>query len=233
MTRWPSAGVPVATALAVALAACSATTVLVALDARAADPPSTPAIDSLDALFAALARSPGIYATFHEQKRIALLASPLESDGTIHFEKGRGLARHTLSPRRRSVLLSTESLMIWDGSKTETVPLRGSGPLRALTEAFSMMLAADRTGLERSFNVTFTTSGDGSWHLRLEPRTKDLASIVTAIDVTGRAMVVTTLRVAEASGDTSTTTFADVDTNKRYSEVEARTVFRVPPGPAP
>ena len=43
----------------------------------------------------------------------------------------------------------------------------------------------------------------------------------------------TTLEVAEASGDASTTSFADVDTAKQYTPAEVATIFRVPAAPAP
>jgi hypothetical protein len=186
------------------------------------------AVDSLDALFAVLGHSPGLYAKFHEEKQIALLVAPLKSDGTLHFDKIRGLARHTLSPQKQSILLASGTLTIWDGTKTETVSLKSSAPLRALAEAFSMMLAADRAGIERSFKPVFVAEGGGAWRLRLEPMSKELKSLVSGIDVAGQGAVVKSLRVAEASGDVSTTTFADVDTNKRYSEAEARAVFKVP-----
>src|ERR1700735_1754322 len=101
-------------------------------EARAAAPTT---IDSVDSLFSVLARSPGFFAHFHEEKQIALLVLPLKSDGTIHFDRQHGLVRHTLSPQKRSVLLSGSTLSIWDGSKTETVSLQSSAPLRALAEA--------------------------------------------------------------------------------------------------
>ncbi len=116
-------------------------------------PPAPTSIDSVDSLFAVLARSPGFFARFHEEKQVALLVLPLKSDGTLHFDRQRGLARHTLSPQKQSVLLSGSTLTMWDGTKTETVSLQSSAPLRALAEAFSLMLAADRAALERSFSL--------------------------------------------------------------------------------
>ena len=94
-------------------------------DARA-DAPAT-----LDVLFTSMARSPGLFARFHEEKQIALLVTPLQNDGTIHFERQHGLARHTLSPRKQSLLLSRGTLSMWDGQKTETLSLQGSPSLRS------------------------------------------------------------------------------------------------------
>ena len=198
-------------------------------EARAAEPAAPLAtIDSADALFAMLARSPGFFARFHEEKQIALLVAPLKNDGTIHFDRQRGLARHTASPQKQSVLLSGSTLTLWDGAKTETVPLQSSAPLRALAQSFSLLLAADRAGLEKSFSLSFQTKGQ-AWQLALVPIAADLRKLVTQVDVAGEGSTPKTLVVREASGDESTTTLTDVDLNRRYSEREAAALFKVPP----
>lgn len=185
-------------------------------------------IDSLDALFALLARSPGLFAHFHEEKQIALLVAPLKSDGTIHFDRKRGLARHTLTPQKQSLLLSGGTLTIWDGTKTEAVSLQSSAPLRALAESFSLLLAADRAGLEKSFTLAFKADGRG-WHLALVPSSPDLRKLVTQVSVDGEGLTPKTLVVREASGDESTTTLSDVDLEKRYTDREASALFKAPP----
>ena len=185
-------------------------------------------IDSVDSLFSVLARSPGFFARFHEEKQIALLVLPLKSDGTIHFDKQRGLARHTLSPQKQSVLLSGSTLTLWDGTKTETVPLQSSAPLRALAESFSLLLAADRPGLEKSFSLAFQASGK-SWRLALVPTLADLKKLVSEVDVAGEALTPRTLVVREASGDESSMALSEVDLARRYTDREAAALFKVPP----
>jgi len=185
-------------------------------------------IDSVDSLFSVLARSPGFFARFHEEKQIALLVLPLKSDGTIHFDKQRGLARHTLSPQKQSVLLSGSTLTLWDGTKTETVPLQSSAPLRALAESFSLLLAADRPGLEKSFSLAFQASGK-SWRLALVPTLADLKKLVSEVDVAGEALTPRTLVGREASGDESSMALSEVDLARRYTDREAAALFKVPP----
>ena len=123
----------------------------------------------LDVLFAAFSKSPGLSAKFHEEKQIALLVAPLKSDGTVHFDRKRGLARHTLSPSKRSVLLEGGTLTVWDGTRTEIIHLSSQPSLRAFAEAFAMLLAADRAGLERAFQLEFMGDPRASWRLRLAP----------------------------------------------------------------
>jgi hypothetical protein len=187
-----------------------------------------PTIDSLDALFAMLARSPGFFARFHEEKQIALLIAPLKNEGTIHFDRARGLARHTTAPQKQSVLLSGSTLTLWDGTKTETVPLQSSAPLRALAQSFALLLAADRAGLEKSFALSFQAQGQG-WHLSLVPLAADLKKLVTQVEVAGEGLTPKTLIVREASGDESTTTLTDVDMARHYGEREAAALFKAPP----
>jgi hypothetical protein len=217
---------PRALAIAWAIAGMALTS-LVAGQAQAPPPAS---VTSLDGLFAMMSRSPGLFARFHEEKTIALLVQPLRSDGTLHFDKKHGLARHTLSPKRQSVLLSGSTLALWDGAKVETVPLQSSAPLRALAEAFALLLAADRAGLEKSFSLGFHAEGK-AWKLSLSPKSPDLRKLVVAIDLAGEDRSPRTLEVHEASGDVGTTTLSEVDLDKQYTEREAAAVFRVPPGP--
>ena len=195
-----------------------------------ADPPR---VDSLDGLFRALAASPGLFARFHEEKQIALLVAPLTSDGTVHFDRRFGLARHTLAPRPQSVLLAGRTLQIWDGTRTETITLSSSGALKALADVFWMVLMADRAGIDRAFEASFSAQPGGGWRLSLAPRSTELRGLVSGIDVVGRDAVVASLKVTEASGDVSTTTFTDVDVSHRYGDAEAGAVFRVPPQRTP
>jgi len=175
-----------------------------------------------------LARSPGFFARFHEEKQIALLIAPLKNEGTIHFDRARGLARHTTAPQKQSVLLSGSTLTLWDGTKTETVPLQSSAPLRALAQSFALLLAADRAGLEKSFALSFQAQGQG-WHLSLVPLAADLKKLVTQVEVAGEGVTPKTLIVREASGDESTTTLTDVDMARHYGEREAAALFKAPP----
>jgi hypothetical protein len=209
-----------ARALAVGVAACLVIATGSPSPARADGDTAAaaPVVTSLDTLFAALSRSPGLFARFHEEKQIALLVAPVKNEGTIHFNRKLGLARHTLAPQRQSVLLSSGALTLWDGQKTETISLKSSAPLRALAEAFSLMLAADRAGLERNFKLTFEPKDGGEWKLTLVPLNADLKNLILGIDVSGVSITPKLLRVREASGDVSTTTFTDVDPNKRYSD---------------
>lgn len=238
--RSQSAGPPSSRGLAAALALLLVAGARPALADTTAPSPTASAAGAsaspLDTLFVAFARSPGLLAKFREEKQIALLVAPLKSEGTVHFERTKGLARHTTAPQKRSLLLNNGALTVWDGTKTEVIQLTGQPALRAFADGFSMLLAADRQGLEKVFRLDLT--GDprepkDKWKLRLVPLAPQLQKMIKELELVGKGdgtkgVVLESLRVAEANGDVSTTTFYDVDTNKKYTASEAAAVFRVP-----
>lgn len=183
----------------------------------------------LDVLFAALGKSPGLLAKFREQKRIALLSAPLKSEGTVHFDRNRGLAKHTRTPAPKSVLLTSSALSMWDGKKVENVALGSAPGLKAFADGFRMILAADRPGLEKNFEMHFFGDPNAKWQLTLTPRDPQLKKAVSAIELSGSKIELSSLVVKEANGDVTTTEFYDLDTAKKYSEADAKNVFRVPP----
>lgn len=183
----------------------------------------------LDVLFASLGKSPGLLAKFREQKRIALLSAPLKSEGTVHFDRTHGLAKHARTPSPKSVLLTPTSLSMWDGKKVESVSLATAPGLKAFADGFRMILAADRAGLEKNFEMHFFGDPNARWQLALTPRDAGLKKAVSSIELAGTKLELSSLTVKEANGDVTTTEFFDLNTAKKYSEAEAKDVFRVPP----
>ena len=120
-----------------------------------ADPPAacprTAASDSstLDPLFNLLRldRLERLKAQFSEEKRIALLARPLRQTGTIYFDRTRGIARVTQTPRPERMVLTTTSLRVEKGKKLEEVPLDKSKALKAFALAFPALLRGERAQL--------------------------------------------------------------------------------------
>jgi hypothetical protein len=188
-------------------------------------------IVTLDGLLARFRGIPGLYARYREDKRIALLAEPIVSEGTVHYAPPRRMARHTRTPSPSHVVLDADSLRFSDGTTTQQIDVGASPVVRALAESFLDVLAGDRAALERSFVVDFRSDGGSrtSWKLGLVPRTPALLSVLTAIDFEGDGLVVSRMLMREASGDEGVTTFSDVDVGHRYSPEEAARVFRVDP----
>ena len=202
--------------------------------AHADAPPVAPVLApassaDLDVLFAAFGKSPGLVAKFRELRRIALLSAPLKSEGSVHFDRARGLAKHTRTPSPKSVLLTATSLTVWDGKKSDVLSLASAPGLKIFADSFRMFLAADRPGLEKNFEMRFAGDPNAKWQLTLVPRDPGLKKVVAAIELAGTKIELSSLWVKEANGDVTATEFYDVTTAKKYTEAEAKDVFRAPP----
>lgn len=212
-----------------------------------ADAPLTNAPVTIDSLLARFRGIVGLSARFREEKRIAMLAQPLVSEGTVHYAPPGKIARHTLTPSASSVVLDGTTLRFGDATSERSIDTGTSPVVRAFVDSFLAVLAGDRAALERSFVLDFHTPvGAGGqvpsggqaaggqarsqkWELGLTPRDASLAHIIREIRFTGDGLVLSQMRIREATGDEGITTFSDVDTAHRYSSAEADRVFRLSP----
>jgi len=165
---------------------------------------------------------------FSEDKHVALLARPLRSTGTIHFQRGQGIARTTLTPRRQQVVLTPTTLRIRKDAHVEEVPLDKSKDLKAFALIFPTLLRGDRAELERAFELGLYGGAEGWWALTFTPRTDSLRKLVRRVVVFGRKGEVVALQVAEASGDTTDTRLSDVHTNADVPDAEIAAAFGAP-----
>ena len=105
--------------------------------------------------------------------------------------------------------------------------------MRGFIEAFQYVLAGDRQALERTFRLRFEASpasaGDGprgagderwAWRLELRPKGAPLDQFLSTLVLEGHGRIVQSMRMVEASGDVTTTTFSEVDTDKRWTPAE-------------
>jgi hypothetical protein len=198
-------------------------------------PNASPRI-TLDSLLIRFRASPGLFANYREEKRIALLADPLVSEGTVHYAPPQQIARHARTPTRSSVVFDGKTLRFGDGTGEQRIDVGTAPVARAFIESFLGVLAGDGARLERTFVVDFR-AGDAAhpgerWELSLIPRASALLAILSEVRFAGDGAIVSQLRIREASGDEGVTTFFDVDAAHRYSAAEEARVFRVSDGGA-
>lgn len=165
---------------------------------------------------------------FSEEKRVALLARPLASTGTIHFARDRGIARTTLTPKPQRAVLTTKSLRIYKDKRTEEIPLDKSRDLKAFALIFPALLRGDRVELERSFELGLHGSDRDWWALVLAPRSDSLRGVVRRIVVIGRKSELVSLHIAEANGDTTDTRMSHISKNAGVPDAEIAKAFAPP-----
>lgn len=182
---------------------------------------------SLDALLQRFAAMPGMSARFREEKRIALLAVPVRSEGVLYFTPPGKLMRKVTSPTESYALLEGDRLTFASEGERQVVELGESPVLAGFVESFRYVLAGDRAALERTYRVDYEREG-AEWTLTLKPRNQQLARFLREMVLTGEGFAVKTMKMVEVSGDTTTTEIFDVNPRRRFSEAETRRLFRVP-----
>jgi outer membrane lipoprotein-sorting protein len=222
-----------------ALAACLA---LLPLAAPAAAKPPAPgksaarrapaekAPADIDALLAGLAKAPGLYAHFREEKHITLLQAPLVSEGSIYFTSPARFARHTEKPIASVMIIDGNQLQFGSADGQESMNLGTNPVARLFADAFVMLLSGNRAGLEKIFKMQLTPKGGpgGEWKLVLAPRVAPMDKLIKELELRGRGLSLNELDVREASGDWTRTAFSDVDLNRRYTPAEQTKFFTLP-----
>lgn len=164
-------------------------------------------------------------AKFAEQKHVALLARPLRSSGTITFDREKGIARAVTAPKAQLVVLTKTSLKIVKGKTVEEIPLAKSKDLKAFAMIFPTLLRGERSELEKSFSIGLYGSETAWWALTFAPKADALKKFVRSVTVFGNKTEVVSLRIVEASGDTTDTQLTDVRRNKDVPDTEIAAAF--------
>lgn len=162
---------------------------------------------------------------FTEEKHVALLARPLKSAGTISFDRDKGIVRAQTAPKPQLVVLTKTTLKLVKGKTVEEIPLAKSKDLRAFAMIFPTLLRGERTELEKSFTIGLYGSDTAWWALAFEPKAEALKKFVRSVTVIGNKTDVVSLRIVEASGDTTETQLIDVRRNKDVPDTEIAAAF--------
>ncbi len=187
---------------------------------------------TLDALLARLAASPGFEARFREEKRIALLAAPLVSEGEIRYAAPARFVRRTTSPAPAVMLLDGRDLRASDGRTTDRMDLDANPVVRQFVDGFMAVVRGDRAALERSYSLSFRPVDPArpeAWELTLVPRSEALRRVIRDLRMRGEGASLASMTVREASGDEGETTFTQVNPSRRYSPAELARYFRLAP----
>lgn len=189
---------------------------------------------SAEQILARMARIPGLHCRYREEKRIALLSSPVVSEGTIDYARGASgassarMARRTTRPSPQVVLIDQGTLRMSDGHTTSRIDLASQPVVRSFVDSFLTLLVGDRAALERTYTLTVEPA-EGGWALVLRPRGAPLTTFLREIRFEGRGESLTRMVMTEVSGDVTTTTFSDVDAAHRYAADEAARAFSLTP----
>ena len=182
----------------------------------------------LDSLLTEFRSLSGLSTRFREEKKIALLAAPIRSEGEIHFAPPGRLLRKVISPMPSTALIAQGSLTFASEGERQEFDLHEQPLVAGFVDSFRYVLAGDRQALERTYTISFQESENGVWELRLRPRSEPLDQFLREMVLRGRSTQVQTMRMIEVSGDETQTEFFDTDVNKEWTTAEIERTFRLP-----
>ena len=183
----------------------------------------------IDGLLAGLAKAPGLYAHFTEEKHLTMLQQPLVSTGSIYFAPPSRFARVTDKPIPSTLIVDGNQLRFGNADGQESMNLGANPVARLFADAFVMLLSGNRAGLEKIFKMQLSPAPGGEeWRLVLTPRAAPMDKMIKEMELRARGFIIKELIVRESSGDWTRTTFGDVDLERRYSAADQARIFKLP-----
>lgn len=179
-------------------------------------------------LLAELAKKPGVYAHFSEKKTMAMLVAPLESSGELYYAAPNLLARYTQKPENNVVVLESHRVRFYDGKTWQTVDYANKPVVKELAESLLGILRGDVNGLEKLYRLEWSQKGQ-TWTLVLRPKLAPMNQLVERLELQGQGLVIAQLRVVEAGGDETLTTYTQVDTARVYTAADRKRIFALEP----
>lgn len=181
---------------------------------------------TIERLLRAFSSMPGLSAKFTEEKRMAMLAVPLVSEGEILFAPPDRLLRKITSPTASTALLVGSRLTLDAGGRRQEMDLSQNAVVEGFVDTFRHVLAGDQAALEETYRTAFEANDDG-WRLTLRPKTAALRRFLRDMLFEGEGSSLRTMTMNEANGDTSVTTFRDVNARRRFSDAERARLFHL------
>lgn len=206
---------------------------LLALLAAASAGAQSPAIPSgpltLEALMQRMASTTGVRAEFREEKTLALLESPLVSEGKLYFIPPSRMARITTRPGASALVIDGQKMSYTDEAGASGMDLAGNRVARTIVENFVVLFAGDLAALRERYRVEFE-SEKLRWRMLLTPKAAPLTQFIASVELRGDGPALEEMTIREADGDRSLTRFLRVETDTRFTPEELARLF--PPGPS-
>ncbi len=149
-----------------------------------------------------LAAEPGTKVEYREQKFSSLLATPVESTGTLSYQRPDVVEKNVATPRAERYRIAGDTLSVTRAGKERRIPLSSQPLLAAFAASLRGVLAGDEKQLREYFRLA-ANGTEAEWQLELTPIDDEVARVVERVAITGRAGKVATIEVREAGGDRS------------------------------
>lgn len=191
------------------------------------------------ALFATMAKTTGLEATFAEEKHVALLALPLHSKGRLCYLRRAGetpaqkvegyLVRIVEEPERSSVTITPKELRLQSRNGTEVIDLSRSDKVRTFITSLVHVFAGDEAALGKAYRVDYALdeADDAVWTLTLVPRATPLDKMLRHLRFVGRGETVERIEIEEPNGDRTVTRILTANPERRFDRDEQKQLFGI------
>jgi outer membrane lipoprotein-sorting protein len=148
-----------------------------------------------------LARIPELRATFHEEKRLAALDRPLESEGRLLYLRPGHLEKITTAPRPERLVVDGETLTVSLGDEPpQVVSLEERPDLQALVDAVRGPLSGNLAILRRHYGVRAEGRRE-AWRLTLQPTDPNVLRLLQSVTIEGAETAIRSIHILQANGD--------------------------------
>ncbi len=167
-----------------------------------------PPIEALEA-WKELSAPATLQAEFVQVRHSRLLSQPIQSTGSLAFEKPDRMAWSVDSPARSTFVMDgTQVGMAFpDLGVRETLDLASSPEVASLVTGMMVWLGSDLERVQQDYELTWETD-----HAVLIPRSEQLKNIIGSLDLTlaGSPKRIQSVTIVEPDGDRVTITFSKV-----------------------
>lgn len=151
---------------------------------------------------------------FTQTKSMALLSTDMRSNGKMYFHRPSKLRWQYLSPYDYTFILNGEKVQLKSAKSTKNIDVKGNKMFRQITDIILNCITG--AGLKSTSDFTLELYKSGSTYFAMMyPKKKELKQIYQVIEVqfNTELTMVSSVKMEEKSGDTTTVKLTNVKTN--------------------
>ena len=151
---------------------------------------------------------------FTQTKSMALLSTEMKSNGKMYFQSPSKLRWQYLAPYDYTFILNNDQVQLKSTKSTKNIDVKGNKMFRQITDIILNCITG--AGLKNSSDFTVELYKTGSTYFaKMYPKKKELKQIYQVIEVqfNTELTMVTSVKMAEKSGDATIVKLINVQTN--------------------
>ncbi|MGL4861036.1 MAG: outer membrane lipoprotein carrier protein LolA [Enterobacteriaceae bacterium] len=149
-----------------------------------------------------------IRAHFEQERQIKEMPQPLHSRGEMVIARDQGLLWQQTAPFPMLLMLNESRMVqVMNGQDVQVVTAENNPQMFQFNHLLRALFLADRSVLEKNFQLDFKVLGQGRWQLRLTPITTPLDKIFDTIELQGQTYL-DQIQLYDKQGDRTRITFS-------------------------